>query len=125
GVTAVVDSGFHKVARYDADRAIDSLDVERITADSADQRAGRAARLAPGTVRRLWDARDRLRPHREPEIHRVDLSPTVLDIIAWGGDPKTLEWFEAPRADRIEAALDLLERLGVIEGERRPGPLGP
>ena len=70
GVTAVVDAGLQKVARYDAERGIDSLETERITADAADQRAGRAGRLAPGVVRRLWDARDRLRPHREAEIHR-------------------------------------------------------
>ena len=76
-VTAVVDSGLHKVARYDAARGIDSLDVERIPADAADQRAGRAGRLSPGVVWRLWDARDRLRPHREPEIHRVDLCGTA------------------------------------------------
>jgi ATP-dependent helicase HrpB len=132
GVTAVVDSGLHKVARYDADRGIDSLETERITADAADQRAGRAGRLAPGVVRRLWDARDRLRPHREPEIHRVDLAGTALDVIAWGGDPRTLEWFEKPRHDDLEAALTLLERLGLIEvrgpgpaGVRRPGPCGP
>ena len=41
---------------------------------SADQRAGRAARLGPGLVRRLWDARDRLRASREPDIARVDLA---------------------------------------------------
>jgi ATP-dependent helicase HrpB len=115
GVTAVVDSGLHKVSRYDADRGIDSLETERITADAADQRAGRAGRTAPGAVRRLWDARDRLRPHREPEIHRVDLSSTVVDVIAWGGDPRTLEWFEPPRADAIDAALALLERLGLVD----------
>ena len=115
GVTAVVDSGLHKVARYDAERGIDTLETERITADAADQRAGRAGRLAPGVVRRLWDARDRLRPHREPEIHRVDLSSAVLDVIAWGGDPRTLEWFEAPHAQAIDAALSLLERLGLIQ----------
>jgi ATP-dependent helicase HrpB len=114
GVTAVVDSGLHKVARYDAERGIDSLDVERITADAADQRAGRAARTAPGVVRRLWDARDRLRPHREPEIFRVDLSSTALDIVAWGGDPRSFEWFERPSADAITAALSLLGRLGAI-----------
>ncbi|PYQ76643.1 MAG: hypothetical protein DMG01_16670 [Acidobacteria bacterium] len=73
GVTAVIDTGLHKVARYDGHRGIDSLETERITADAADQRAGRAGRIAPGVVRRLWDARDRLRPHREPEIHRIDL----------------------------------------------------
>jgi ATP-dependent helicase HrpB len=116
GVTAVVDTGLHKVARYDADRGIDSLETERITADAADQRAGRAGRLAPGVVRRLWDARDRLRPHREPEIHRVDLSSTALDVIAWGGDPRTLEWFEEPREEDLERALGLLRRLALVTG---------
>ena len=115
GVTAVVDSGLHKVARYDSDRAIDSLEVERITADSADQRAGRAGRTAPGIAVRLWDARDRLRPHREAEIRRVDLSGAVLDVLAWAGDPRSLEWFEAPQPDRIDAALELLGRLGAVE----------
>jgi ATP-dependent helicase HrpB len=117
GVTAVVDSGLHKIARYDAERAIDSLVVERITADAAQQRAGRAARMAPGRARRLWDARDRLRPHREPEIHRVDLSATILDIIAWGGKPRRFEWFEPPAEESIEAAMALLTRLGAMQGE--------
>jgi ATP-dependent RNA helicase HrpB len=115
GVTAVVDSGLHKVARYDAGRGIDSLETERIPADAADQRAGRAGRLGPGIVWRLWDARDRLRPHRDADIHRIDLAAVVLDVIAWGGDPRTLEWFERPRDDVIEAALELLVRLGIIE----------
>jgi ATP-dependent helicase HrpB len=118
GVTAVVDSGLHKVARYDPDRAIDSLEIERVSRDAADQRAGRAARLAPGVAVRLWDRADRLRPHREPDIERLDLSSTVLDILAWGGDPTTFEWFEAPPGDRIEAAYGLLERLGAVRGRR-------
>jgi ATP-dependent helicase HrpB len=115
GVAAVVDTGLHKVARYDTSRGIDSLETERITADAADQRAGRAGRTGPGIVRRLWDPRDRLRPHREAEIHRVDLSAAVLDVIAWGGDPRTLQWFERPRDTAIDAAMALLERLGLIE----------
>jgi ATP-dependent helicase HrpB len=113
GVTAVVDSGLHKVARYDVDRGIDRLDLERITADAADQRAGRAGREAPGLVRRLWDARDRLRPHREPDIRRIDLSAAALDVIAWGGDPRRLEWFEPPASEALAAAIDLLDRLGI------------
>ena len=116
GVTAVIDAGLQKVARYDAERGIDSLETERITKDAADQRAGRAGRLAPGLVRRLWDARDRLRPHREPEINRIDLAGTALDVIAWGGDPRTLEWFERPREEALDAALTLLARLGLIVG---------
>src|SRR5205823_8702469 len=120
GVTAVSDAGLQKVARYDAERGIDSLETERITLDAADQRAGRAGRLAPGLVHRLWDARDRLRPHREPEIHRIDLASTALDVIAWGGDPRTFEWFERPDEDAIAAALTLLERLGLLEPIRNP-----
>jgi ATP-dependent helicase HrpB len=115
GVTAVIDTGLQKVARYDGDRGIDSLETERITADAAEQRAGRAGRVAPGVVRRLWDPRDRLRPHREPEIHRIDLSAAALDVIAWGGDPRTLEWFEPPRHGALDAALSLLARLGLIK----------
>ena len=112
-VTAVVDSGLQKVARYDAERAIDSLATERVTQDSADQRAGRAGRTASGIVRRLWDARDRLRSHREAEIRRVDLSATMLDVLAWGGNPRTLDWFETPAPHAADAALALLERLGA------------
>jgi ATP-dependent helicase HrpB len=117
GVSAVIDTGQVKVARYDPDRGVDSLTLERITLDSADQRAGRAARLGPGLVRRLWTARDRLRAHREPEIARVDLAAPVLDLLAWGADPPSFEWFETPSADRIHAALRLLHRLDAIDGE--------
>jgi ATP-dependent helicase HrpB len=116
GVHAVVDTGLHKVARYDPDRAIDSLETERIAADSAEQRAGRAARLGPGVAVRLWHQRDRLQLHREPEIHRIDLSGPMLDILAWGGDPRTFEWFERPVDEAIAAGLELLERLGAVTG---------
>jgi ATP-dependent helicase HrpB len=118
GVSVVIDSGVHKVARYDADRAIDSLITERITLDSADQRAGRAARLGPGHARRLWDERDRLRPQREAEIHRVDLSGPILAILCWGANPDTFEWFDRPDADRSNGALELLSRLGAVRHGR-------
>ena len=126
GVSVVVDTGHVKVARYNADRGVDSLSLERVTQDSADQRAGRAARLGPGMVRRLWSAADRLRPHREPEIARVDLAAPLLDVIAWGADPLTFEWLERPRSDRVEAALGLLLRLGAIDRVSAPHltPLG-
>jgi ATP-dependent helicase HrpB len=118
GVTGVIDAGYQKVARYDPDRGIDSLELERIPTDAAEQRAGRAGRLGPGRVRRLWDQADRLRPHGEPEIHRVDLSDAALDILAWGGDPRTFEWFDPPSPDRVDAAIALLEQLGAIRGGR-------
>jgi ATP-dependent helicase HrpB len=117
GVVAVIDSGEHKIVRFDPDTGIDRLESERISLDSADQRAGRAGRTRPGVAVRLWDARDILEPHREPEIARVELSSTLLDLIAWGGDPYRFEWFEAPVAERIDAAMGLLELLGAVVRE--------
>jgi ATP-dependent helicase HrpB len=133
GVRTVVDTGLHRVLRYDAATALDRLETERISMDSAQQRAGRAARVGPGTVLRLWDARDVLPRAREPEIARVDLAAPVLDVLAWGGDPLTFEWFEAPPEEAVRAALALLEDLGAVEGRRltavgesmRPWPLHP
>ena len=127
GVSVVIDTGQVKVARYDPQRGVDSLTLERVTQDSADQRAGRAARRGPGIARRLWESRDRLRAHREPEIARVDLAAPLLDLLAWGGDPASFDWFDPPPPDRVDAALRLLERLGAIErGARTPRvtPLG-
>ena len=112
GVRAVIDGGTHKVLRFDAETAIDHLVLERISADSAAQRAGRAGRTAPGRAIRMWDERDILRPHREPDVMRIDLAPAVLDILAWGGDPKNFDWFERPPEDRIDAAIELVKRLG-------------
>lgn len=118
GVRAVVDAGLQKVARFDPDRGIDSLEVERIPIDAAEQRAGRAGRLGPGRVRRLWHSADRLRPQGEPDIHRIDLSDAALQILAWGGDPRAFEWFDPPPPARVDAALRLLEQLGAVTGMR-------
>ncbi|MCM2317274.1 MAG: DEAD/DEAH box helicase [Thermoanaerobaculia bacterium] len=115
GVTTVIDSGLHRLLRYDDASGIDHLVTERISRDSAEQRAGRAGRVAPGRAIRLWDSRDILSPHREPEIARIDLASTLLDIIAWGDDPREFDWFESPSSARIDSALRLLERLGAIE----------
>jgi len=133
GVSAVVDTGLQKLPRYAIERGFDHLWVERITQDSADQRAGRAGRLGPGIAVRLWDQRDRLRPHREPDIVRIDLAAAVLDVLAWGGDPGTFEWFEPPPPQMLAAAVSLLRRLRAIDhgrltllGERlRALPLHP
>jgi ATP-dependent helicase HrpB len=116
GVSVVIDSGLQKVARYDAERAIDTLALERVTDDSAAQRAGRAARLGPGLARRLWDGRDRLRPSREPEVRRVDLAGILLALMAAGNSPDGFRWFEAPTQDRVDRARVLLQRLGAIAG---------
>ena len=117
-VTHVIDTGQHKVLRYDPSRGLDRLERERIPADSAEQRAGRAGRTGPGRVLRLWDPRDRLRARREPEIERVDLAGPLLEVLAWGGDADGFGWFEAPPPERLAAAMALLERLGAASRGR-------
>jgi len=114
GVSDVIDSGLQKVLRFDPETAVDHLSLEQISLDSADQRAGRAGRTGPGRATRLWDERMILRPHREPEVRRVDLASPVLDIVAWGGDARTFEWYERPPDYRIDAAIELLRRLGSV-----------
>jgi ATP-dependent helicase HrpB len=115
GVTDVIDSGLQKSIRFDPETAIDHLQLEQISHDSAGQRAGRAGRTGPGRVTRLWDERKILRSEREPEVQRVDLTSALLDIFAWGGNPATFEWFERPPEPRISGGIHLLTRLGAIE----------
>jgi ATP-dependent helicase HrpB len=124
GVTTVVDTGLQKVPRYDGRRGVDSLSLERVSQDAADQRAGRAARLGPGYARRLWDPRQRLAPHREADISRLDLAGPLLYLLAWGEHPARFDWFEPPPAARIAEALRLLQRLGAVDAAEHVTPLG-
>ena len=128
GVTTVIDCGLARTVRYDGARGIDRWETGRISRASADQRAGRAGRTGPGTCIRLWSERDqRGRPEFEqPEIHRVDLSSTVLALHAWGvRDPATFDWFDAPNPERLAEAERLLRLLGAVDGDApRITPMG-
>jgi ATP-dependent helicase HrpB len=116
-VTVVVDSGLARVLRHDARRGFDHLLTERIPLSSADQRAGRAARTQDGAAYRLWTEEEQvsLPRHLQPEIRRIDLCSTVLEIAAWGTSPLEFEWFEAPIEGAVAAAQRLLIRLGALE----------
>ncbi len=119
-VTLVVDAGLARVARFDAHRGINTLYVEKVSHASADQRAGRAGRTAPGRCLRLWTRRDHeQRPAAElPEIKRLDLAETVLTLKAAGvGDLRAFRWLEPPDARGLERAETLLRDLGALDGE--------
>ena len=118
GVTAVVDTGFARQMLFDADSGLDRLELVPISQASADQRAGRAGRTAPGICLRLWDeASHRRRPAWDAaELQRVDLSSAVLRLIAWGeSDPQAFPWFEAPPQSSLQHAVALLELLGAVQ----------
>jgi ATP-dependent helicase HrpB len=117
GVTAVVDSGLARMARFDPHRGINTLLVEKISAASADQRAGRAGRTAPGTAFRLWTEREHgQRAAQElPEVKRLDLAEVVLTLKASGiDDIATFPWLERPEAKALERAEALLVDLGAL-----------
>ncbi|MFT6399628.1 MAG: ATP-dependent helicase HrpB [Bradymonadia bacterium] len=118
GVRTVIDSGWARVMRNDPSTGLDRLLLERISLASAQQRAGRAGREAPGDCLRLWStaAEHRMSDDLEAEIHRVDLAPVALQLLAWGvPDPAQFGWFEAPAVGKWTAALRLLEALGASE----------
>ncbi len=117
GVTNVIDTGLARLASYDAERGLDRLDLSRISRASAEQRAGRAGRTAPGRCIRLWSEKEHhaLAAYNEPEIRRVDLAGTALSLHAWGVNPRTFGWFEPPGESAINTAEELLEMLGAIE----------
>ena len=118
GVTAVIDSGLARVASQSPWSGLPALKVARISQASANQRAGRAGRTAPGRVIRLYPAEDyHRRPAQNvPEIARSELSQTVLALAAMGvRNPSEMEWLEEPPQPALEAAGQLLRRLGATE----------
>ncbi len=117
GVTAVIDGGLARVARFDPHRGINTLLVEKISAASADQRAGRAGRTAPGIAVRLWTEREhgQRAPQELPEVKRLDLSEVVLTLKASGiDDVSSFPWLEKPEPRALERAERLLEDLGAV-----------
>ncbi len=117
GIQHVVDSGLARVARYDAERGISTLFLEPISRASADQRAGRAGRTAPGTCHRLWTESGHLnRPERNtPEIQRSDLAETVLLLHSLGiKNAAQFDWLDKPDAQAVERAENLLRTLGAL-----------
>ncbi|MBD3316128.1 MAG: ATP-dependent helicase HrpB [Chitinivibrionales bacterium] len=127
GVTAVIDGGFARIARYDPFRGIDTLSIERISISAADQRAGRAGRIRPGVCLRLWTREEhRSRPrHDTSEVKRVDLAETILGLYAAGvEDPESFEWFEPPESKSLLRAQLLLRDLGSLDHAGRLTELG-
>ena len=113
GVRVVIDSGLAREPRYDPNSGFSRLDVVRIAQASADQRAGRAGRVAEGWAYRLWPESLRLEAQRRPEIAQVELAALALELAAWGSD--ALRFVDPPPTGAMAAARDLLHRLGALE----------
>ncbi|MGY4765837.1 ATP-dependent helicase HrpB [Kribbella sp. CWNU-51] len=118
GVRVVVDSGLAREPRTDQSRGLGALVTCRVSRSSADQRAGRAGREAPGRVYRCWSATDHshLDDHPAPEIAIADLAGFALDLAAWGAPAGAgLTLLEAPPVVAMNAAAELLRRLDAVD----------
>jgi HrpA-like RNA helicase len=118
GVAFVVDSGLARVATHSPWSGLPTLNLARVSQASAVQRAGRAGRTRAGRALRLYTAHDfALRPpHEEPEVRRADLAGAALELHAAGfRDLKGFGWFDEPPAPALDAAEELLLRLGAVE----------
>ncbi len=118
GIKVVVDTGFGRTSKFDPRSGLSRLVTVQISKDAADQRAGRAGRLSPGTCYRLWSkaTEDRLESHRTPEIMEVDLANLAMDMIQWEiQNPAELAWLTPPPQGTYAQAIDMLEKLEAIE----------
>ena len=118
GVRLVIDSGLARIPRYDANRGINTLLIDKISQANADQRAGRAGRTAPGVCMRLWSREEHShRPAQElPEIKRLDLAEVVLTLKAAGvEDLRKFRWLEKPDEISLTHAEELLMDLGALK----------
>ena len=115
GVTAVVDSGLARQSRVSHATGLPRLELVPISKASADQRAGRAGRTAPGRCWRLWD--EAAHQHRlaaePPEAVREDLAGPLLQLIALG-EEREFPWLDEPPPAALANARELLRHLGAI-----------
>ncbi|HEU0265092.1 MAG TPA: ATP-dependent helicase HrpB [Geobacterales bacterium] len=127
GIRLVVDSGFERRSLFDPVAGMNRLVTRRISAASAEQRAGRAGRLAPGVCYRLWSqhCQQGLVPRGQPEIVTSDLSPLVLELERWGvRQPSDLPWLDPPPPSAVADAQRLLQLLGAFDRQGQLAPLG-
>lgn len=122
GIRAVIDTGLAREPRFDPNSGFTRLETVNISQASADQRAGRAGRVAEGTAYRLWPQSRRLDASRTAEITQAELSGLALELAAWGS--AELPWLDPPPSGALAQARELLTRLGALDAQQRITNLG-
>ncbi len=122
GVRYVVDAGTARISRYSRRSKVQRLPIEPISQASADQRAGRCGRVAPGICIRLYAEDDfAARPEfTEPEILRTNLASVILQMAALGlGEVAAFPFVDPPDARSVADGVELLEELGALDPDAR------
>lgn len=118
GIRFVVDTGLSRVSRYSAHTRTQRLPIEEISQSSADQRMGRAGRLADGVCIRLYSEKEyQARPQfTQPEILRANLAEVILRMLAYKvGDIDSFPFLEPPPERSVRAGYQMLQDLGAVD----------
>lgn len=118
GVDTVVDTGLAKVMYHNHESGFSRLTLKRISFNSATQRAGRAARLGPGTCWRMWSPFDEkaMTESEASDVARIDLSESLLLLSALGvRNFHEFKWFEKPSPLALKKSVESLKQLGVFD----------
>ncbi|WP_449283688.1 ATP-dependent helicase HrpB [Leucobacter sp.] len=127
GVRLVIDSGLSREVRRDRARSMTGLVTVSASRASAEQRAGRAARQAPGRAVRVCSEAEfaRMPAESAPEIASADLTDAALLLAAWGTPGGAgLALPTAPPSPAMDEAVAVLQALRLVDGAGRPTPLG-
>ncbi len=123
-VTLVVDSGLVRRPDFEQKTGVSRLQTRHISRASAEQRRGRAGRLAPGHCIRLWSRELALAPAEQPEIRATDFLPLVLRLAHWGSPVKDLPWLEQPNPQAYAGALEQLKYWRLVDDQGSITPAG-
>jgi ATP-dependent helicase HrpA len=127
GIRYVVDTGTARISRYSARTKTQRLPIEPVSQASADQRAGRCGRVAPGVCIRLFAEKDyQLRDeYTAPEIQRTNLASVILTTKAFKlGDIERFPFLDPPRSDAIRDGYKTLFELGALDENRELTEIG-
>jgi ATP-dependent helicase HrpB len=118
GVTAVIDCGLERQARFNSQNAMDELVTVQASQASMIQRAGRAGRIQAGYCYRLLSEEAFIsRPSfSQCAIQLSDLTPFALTLGSWGSfDVNDYFLLDLPDANRYEKSVQLLTQLNATE----------
>ena len=123
----VVDPGVARVKRYSPRQKLDRLHIEDVSQASANQRAGRCGRIAPGTCIRLYSEADfASRPEfTDPEIRRAALAGVILRMLSLGlGNIEDFPFLEPPDSRAVADGWQQLNELGAVDAQRKLTAIG-
>ncbi|XP_071572298.1 ATP-dependent RNA helicase DHX33 isoform X1 [Temnothorax nylanderi] len=118
GIRHVIDTGVVKARTHHPTTGLDVLRVEKVSQAQAWQRAGRAAREAPGKCYRVYTREEfeKMKDMPIPEIQRCSLAGVALQLLAIGVDITTFDFMDKPPKEGVDVAVSCLEKLGAVKG---------